>query len=123
MQRTVLVVDDEKEVRFFLENALSGLGCKVRSAKTGEEALLFEIDKCPLIFLDLILPDMHGFQVCEKLKQLEPKCYIIAMTGYITSYRWKECREAGFDYYIEKPINFSDIERIIQNAENALDKI
>jgi len=66
----LLIADDDLSTLDFLENLLSSEGYEVRSAQSGQTALMFAKEDPPeLILLDVRLPDMDGFQVCRRLKE------------------------------------------------------
>ena len=65
----VLVVDDEPNIRELVQVALKFHGCAVSTAANGTEALRqAETDRPDLIVLDVMLPDMDGFEVCRRLQ-------------------------------------------------------
>lgn len=67
--KKILVVDDEEEYRVLLCRVLEGAGYKVFSAGTGQEGLkLFDERRPDLIMLDVMLPDMLGFDFCRKIR-------------------------------------------------------
>jgi two-component system OmpR family response regulator len=67
--KKILVVDDEEEYRVLLSRVLEGAGYKVFSAGTGQEGLkLFDEREPDLILLDVMLPDMLGFEFCHKIR-------------------------------------------------------
>ncbi len=68
--KKILVVDDEKEVRDLITASLNKTEYKALLAESGQEALkICQSDKPDLILLDIAMPVMDGYQVCEKLKQ------------------------------------------------------
>jgi DNA-binding response OmpR family regulator len=68
MQPNVLCVDDERDMTDLLRFLLSRAGCEVRSAASGLAALAEVRARAPdLVVLDLMLPDLDGFSVCEIL--------------------------------------------------------
>ena len=67
-QMTVLAVDDNEVLRYTLTRMLIDAGYRVVEAKTGNEALKLAANLPDLITLDINLPDMDGFQVCQSLK-------------------------------------------------------
>ncbi len=70
MKGELLIVDDDLSALEFLENLLSREGYEVRGAQNGQTALMFAKEDPPeLILLDVRLPDMDGFQVCQNLKE------------------------------------------------------
>jgi len=105
---TILVVDDEEDIRELLELNLVQEGYKVLSCETGEEALEIAGSKLPtLIILDLMLPGIDGLEVCKKLKgTLKTEHIPIVMltakgeeTDIVTGL------ELGADDYITKPFS------------------
>ena len=66
---SVLVVDDEPNIRELVQVALQFHGCAVTTAATGKDALRqAETDRPDLIVLDVVLPDLDGFEVCRRLR-------------------------------------------------------
>ena len=66
---TVLVVDDSRTKRYLLVSWLTRAGFTVLEAETGAEALArVEVDRIDLVVLDVRLPDLSGFEVCERIK-------------------------------------------------------
>ena len=83
MESRVLVVDDEKEIRVFLDKALRRLGgFHVELAESGEEALR-KLEKEPfeLVLTDLKMPQMDGLQLIEEIAKSKPDPLMITMTG------------------------------------------
>lgn len=105
---TILVVDDIEDNRVVLGKLLRPKGYQVFSAATGEEALSFvEATPPDLILLDLIMPGMDGFEVCERLKK-SPKTRhipIIIITGLAEKEAYVRCLEAGADDFLAKPFD------------------
>ena len=104
----VLVVDDEKSVGDLLEAVGRMRGLTVRVASTGEEGLTFlerEAFGCALI--DKNLPGVDGFAVMRQVRELQPHCAVIMMTGYSTKEAAVEALRLGASDYLEKP--FEDV--------------
>ncbi len=107
-KKLVLVVDDNSENRKLLGNLLQANNYDVGSASDGERALEFIKNKHPdLILLDIIMPDMDGYEVCKKLKsnletQYIPIIFLTAKTG--TEDLVKGFEVGGVDY-VSKPFN------------------
>ncbi len=112
MVETILIVDDETGNRELLEAILTEAGYQVVEAATGAEALAQATAAPPdLILLDLMLPGMSGFEVCERLKQ-EPTTGavpIIVVTA-LGQVRTKEhALTSGADDFVRKPVEPEDL--------------
>jgi DNA-binding response OmpR family regulator len=105
---TILVVDDEPDIlevfRYLLENE----GYRVVSALNGTDALALVNDKMPdLVLLDVLLPDLDGYEVCRRMKD-DPETMaipVVMVTGVRTGPGKLEGVEAGADDYLHKPVN------------------
>jgi CheY-like chemotaxis protein/anti-sigma regulatory factor (Ser/Thr protein kinase) len=113
----VLVVDDQVDVAQSLKDLLSLLGQETHTASNGPDALQAAKDFKPeLIFLDIGLPGMTGFEVARTLRAHEetPKPRLIAITGWGDEHNVSLAREAGFDRHLTKPVDPLEIERILR---------
>jgi DNA-binding response OmpR family regulator len=117
-RRTVLVVDDEPEIRLLVQRALEKHGYAVETAVDGAEAIEKAEAMIPdLVLLDAMLPKVHGFEACQRMKA-SPRCRhvpVIMMTAIYRGWRFaQDARDAyGAEDYIEKPFRFEDLLRRI----------
>jgi CheY-like chemotaxis protein len=113
----VLVVDDDRFVRHALSLRLEAEGFAVRSAAHGEDALLACTSPLPdVIILDICLPGIDGYQVCERIRQkLQNPVVVIFLTGTTragTATSLEQLvQQSGGDYFLAKPY---DAEVVIQ---------
>ena len=120
-ERTILVVDDERMVREMLEMAFNRAGYSVYSATSAEEALdILKQESIPLMFIDLGLKKMNGFELCEYIRKDSPDAMIYALTGYAGLFGEYEVAEAGFDGYFGKPVR---VETLYQIAKDSFEKL
>ena len=108
----VLVVDDEEDVRSTLCEFLGGHGFAPVEAADGEEALAkYFTEKPDLILLDLRLPKVDGFQVCQTLKgnPITSVIPIIMVTALNATPQKVKGMEYGADDYIEKPFDLEEL--------------
>lgn len=109
----ILVVDDDRGVRYFLEKFLKGKGFKrVKSVRTGEEALkIIEKEDIKLVLLDIKLPGMDGVEVLRKIKELKKdKTGVIMITGFPEEKVAKQTLKEGAYDYIIKPFDLAYLE-------------
>jgi two-component system, OmpR family, response regulator len=102
----VLVVDDEPNIRELVQVALKFHGCAVTTGATGGDALrLAESDHPDLIVLDVMLPDIDGFEVCRRLRASDNEVPIIFLTARDTTSESITGLTLGGDDYITKPFS------------------
>ncbi len=103
----VLIVDDEEDIVEFLQYNLEKEGYKTYTANDGKEAIKIAKKTDPhLIILDIMMPEMDGIEVCEKLRSIEDfKDTLIAfLTARGETYTQISALESGGDDFINKPI-------------------
>jgi DNA-binding response OmpR family regulator len=108
LPKKILIVDDEAHIRSLIEQTLEDLedqGVKIITADNGIDALtLIQSEKPQLVFLDVMIPKMNGFDVCRVVKR-ELKMedvYIVILTARGAEYDRKAGNEAGADIYMTK---------------------
>jgi two-component system OmpR family response regulator len=102
----VLVVDDEPNIRDLVETALRFHGFAVATAATGNEALRRARDERPqLIVLDVMLPDLDGFEVCRRLRTRGDETPVIFLTARDTPTDTVTGLTLGGDDYVTKPFS------------------
>lgn len=115
MTKKVLIVDDEPNIVILLEQALEKLedeGVELLTAMNGEEALeTIREEKPDLVFLDVMMPKMNGFEVCKTVKhQLGlQEVYIILLTAKGQEFDKQKGQEVGADLYMTKPFRPRDV--------------
>src|SRR5277367_2698702 len=103
---SVLVVDDEPGIRELVQVALKCHGCAVTTAATGNDALrLAESDRPDLIVLDVMLPDIDGFEVVRRLRAGGNEVPVIFLTARDTTSDTVTGLALGGDDYITKPFS------------------
>ena len=108
MVETILVVDDEQDIRRLLNYILKKEGYEILEASTGEEALTLAREEAPdLIILDLMLPGIDGMEVCRLLKRNDSTVSIpiIMLTARGTEPDIVKGLETGADDYVPKPFS------------------
>jgi len=127
MNKKILVVDDDQKIVELLRINLEGIGYQVSFAYDGEKALIKVVQDLPdLIILDLMLPGMDGYEICNKIRMwkathLTP---IIIISAKDKSTDKIECLKLGANDYITKPFDINElmakIDSILRNMEEVV---
>jgi len=113
----VLVVDDERSLRFTLSESLSEEGYRVETAADGAEALSkVEGGDFRLVLLDQKLPDANGIELLKKIKAKRPDAQVVIMTAFGKFENAVEAARAGCYDYIGKPFELDHIKLVLANA-------
>jgi len=122
--RKILVVEDEAAVRDLFKMALNRVGCTVSTATCAEEALaVLAQDQIPVIFIDLGLETMDGFELCERIRKDNQNAVIYAISGHAGLFDPSDFKEAGFDGYDAKPINLQNLYKIVTDSFERIDQL
>ena len=110
IKQKVLVVEDEKAIRYFITTTLQANGYDVVTASTAKEAQEMISSHCPdVVLLDLGLPDMYGITVLESVRQWSPTMPIIIVSARADEADKVQALECGADDYITKPFGTSEL--------------
>lgn len=119
----ILIVDDETSIRRILETRLSMIGYEVISAADGEEALnIFRKEYPNLVVLDVMMPKLDGYGVCQELRK-ESDVPIIMLTALGDVSDRITGLELGADDYVIKPFSPKELEARIRSVLRRVDKI
>jgi OmpR family response regulator RpaB len=119
----ILVVDDEVSIRRILETRLSTIGYSVVTAADGEEALLIYKKELPdLIILDIMMPKLDGYGVCQEIRK-ESEVPIIMLTALGDVADRITGLELGADDYVVKPFSPKELEARIKAIFRRIDRV
>jgi DNA-binding response OmpR family regulator len=126
-KKWILVADDQNEILSLLNDSLSNRGFEVVLCRESKNALyLIKSLKPALILLDLMMPDVNGFEICEILNKDPETCGIpiIIISGFDDEIAVKKAYKLGVVGYFVKPFALSDlcneIEKVLANKEKPL---
>jgi two-component system response regulator AtoC len=114
----ILVVDDEKLIRWTLRERLEESGYAVVEAETGTEALFLVDEGVDLVLLDVKLPDLDGLDVLRRIRERHPDTLVILITALATVENAVEAMKRGAWHYLNKPI---DLDELLHYVEKALE--
>ena len=108
--RTILLVEDDPALALGLRDTLEFEGFKVLHAERGADGLLLARDTKPdCIILDLMLPDINGYQICEQLRATDAIVPIIMLTARAQEADKIRGLDAGADDYVTKPFSVGEL--------------
>jgi signal transduction histidine kinase len=117
MEKIILLVDDEKDIREVLRLPLTDLGYEVLEAENGADALhLFARLQPPMILTDIKMPGMDGIELLQKVKHANPEVEVIMITGHGDMELAVKSLKYDATDFIAKPINVDVLEIAIQRA-------
>lgn len=121
--RTILVIDDEEDVRELFKLNLEGLGCKTVPASNGEDAIdlyqrsLESGEPIDVIILDLAIPgSMGGNEVADKIRALDPQAKMIVSSGHSGGAEMTRYQDYGFQGALEKDFNRQKIKQALEQV-------
>jgi len=118
---TILVADDESEVRSYLGAALGSKGYLVEFADNGDDVLqrfISDPDGVPidLVLLDLLMPFKDGLQTLEELRKVRPGLPVIVLSGASSPVNVVAAMKGGAIDFLAKPVSHQDLSQAIQRA-------
>ncbi len=120
----VLIVDDEEMICDLLKRSLSIEGFQTDTAENG----MLGLQKCAenkydLVISDILMPEMDGITMMEKIKDAQPEIPIILITGYAKQYTARKATEAGASDFLTKPFRNAEIMKSVRKALNIAESV
>ncbi len=117
-QARILIVDDEKLIRWSLRQRLEEAGHTVVEAADGQQALDRYVEGVDLVLLDWLLPDENGIEVFRRMRAADPTPPVIMLTAHTSVARAVQVIKEGIFHYAGKPF---DLDEVMQTVRSALD--
>lgn len=117
----ILFCEDENVVRTTTKKMLEASGYEVITAVNGIDALTkykkqyTEID---IVILDNLLPDLSGYEVYIRMKEINPKVKVLMCSGYCDGKEYDAARKAGIRYFLPKPYIMEELIEILEQIES-----
>jgi two-component system, OmpR family, alkaline phosphatase synthesis response regulator PhoP len=109
-KRRILLIEDEKDIVLGIKDAFEFEGFLIDAAETGEEGIAKAADVHPdLIILDLMLPGINGYQVCEQVRRRDKVIPILILSARSQESDIIRGLEAGADDYVSKPFSIGEL--------------
>jgi CheY-like chemotaxis protein len=117
--RTVLLIDDEEDVRAVTQDMLQRLGCSVLLAGDGREGVdVFRAhaNAIDAVIVDLTLPHLRGDCACSEIRRIDGEARVILMSGYDDERTARQLAETGVAAFLRKPFSLADLRSTIDRA-------
>ncbi len=116
-QATILVIEDEEDVRTLLADILTEGGHHVETASDGSQGIeMFKKTGYDLVFTDLGMPGLSGWQVAETIKRINDKIPVAVITGWNVELDKEEMKERGVNFIAHKPFEVNQILTLVQRG-------
>jgi signal transduction histidine kinase/CheY-like chemotaxis protein len=113
----ILVIEDEEQVLTLLSSILRKGGHEVETATSGGQAIeIFENNEFDLVFTDLGMPGMSGWQVAEKIKGINRRVPVVLVTGWDIKQDGLEMKDSYIDLIIHKPFEMDQVLNLVQEG-------
>jgi len=117
MKNSILVVDDEAEIRDLVSELLEAKDYRVLTACDGVDALhRMESETFDLFIIDMAMPNMDGMTLLKEIKKVQPLAVVIVLTGFSSIEGAVNAVQAGAYQYLAKPIQAKDLYAIVEKA-------
>ena len=124
MDKKILLVEDEVALldltALQLEERCGAEVIKVTNSKDALEAL--KKNQIFMVITDLQLEETTGVDLCKKIRDMNPVCFIIAVTGHQSLFQLIECRSNGFDDYFIKPVDYNVLAQTVDNSWKVIER-
>ena len=115
----ILAIDDQKIIRDLLESIFQGLGHDIKVASSGKEGLaFFQQDGFDLVITDLGMPEMSGWEVSQRVKEIRKETPVVMITGWGVSFDSEKIKEFGVDYLLPKPFKVEQLSKLIEQIRD-----
>jgi CheY-like chemotaxis protein len=117
----ILVVDDDENIREILKDLLTMSGHQVFLSSNGEEALDIFVKQDPdLIFTDLGMPGISGWEVNRRIKEINPDKPVVIISGWGTQISEEDMRNSKVDMILPKPFSLDQITQVASMFEQKM---
>jgi DNA-binding NtrC family response regulator len=114
--KSLLVIDDEKLVRWAIQKYMEKEDFRVVSASDGAEAIeKIQEERFDVIITDFMMPEFNGMEVARKAKQIHPDTKVIMITAYGTVLDKEEAKKAGISMFLDKPFQLHEVKNAVSS--------
>ncbi|MBF0254124.1 MAG: response regulator [Candidatus Omnitrophica bacterium] len=116
LKKHILIAEDHPESLLLLEVILKDIaGCTFETASDGQEAVdKVRKRKFDLIFMDIRMPVLNGYEATRKIRQADPDVPIIALTAHVMPHVKPKCLECGMNDFLPKPYSIDKLTALLE---------
>ena len=113
----ILVIEDEEELRELFSDMLTFNGYEVEAASDGHRGIeLFKHAEFDIVFTDLRMPEMSGWEVAEAVKKIREDTPVVMITGSTLQLEASELKKSGVDFVVTKPFRIDQVLGLVQKV-------
>jgi CheY-like chemotaxis protein len=114
---SILVVEDDEAVRELICEILNEDGHHVEAAGNGRKGLeLFTSKPFDMVFTDLVMPEMSGWQLAEEIKTISSSTPVALITAWTLNMEVAELQSKGIDFIVFKPFRDEQLQRLVRDS-------
>ena len=119
----ILVIEDEEELRELFSDMLTFNGYEVETASDGHRGIeLFKHAEFDIVFTDLRMPEMSGWEVAENIKKIRQETPVALITGWEVKQKDSELKASGVDLVVKKPFRVNEVLQLVQEWMKAIEE-
>ncbi len=120
-QKSILVIDDEEDIRSLLKNFFDSLGYRTMvAADLNQTVFVLNREQPDIVFLDIVLPGVNGLEILKLIKRLNQDIIVVMMSGYATESKAKYALDLGAFDYMNKPFDMSHVKNMLNMINRSM---
>jgi two-component system response regulator HydG len=119
----LVVIDDEQGILDVISRFGQRAGYEVIACSSGRDAIVqLQARRADLVMVDLRMPDLGGLDVLRAIREIDPRCQAVLMTGYASVETAVEAIKLGASDYLSKPLDFARLEQLLAGVRDDLER-
>ena len=119
----LVVIDDEQGILDVISRFAQRAGYEVIACSSGRDAVVqLQTRRADLVMVDLRMPDLGGLDVLRAIREIDPRCQAVLMTGYASVETAVEAIKLGASDYLSKPLDFARLEQLLAGVRDDLER-
>src|SRR6185436_12275170 len=119
----LVVIDDEQGILDVVSRFAQRAGYEAVAFSTGREAIAqLQVRRADLVLVDLRMPDVGGLDVLRAIRDIDPRCQAVLMTGYASVETAVDAIKLGATDYLSKPLDFPRLEQLLTGVRDDLER-